>query len=83
MNDETRVPAEGEPLIPPSTEDHPLFDAVVGAYYDKVPDPDNPDNVVGKERGTISKFTVARTLKDALKGQRKIKFTRPPEWTVR
>jgi membrane peptidoglycan carboxypeptidase len=48
-----------------------------------VADPDNPDNVVGSSRGTISKFTVAQTLKDALKGQPKEKFARPPESMVR
>ena len=48
-----------------------------------VADPDNPDNVVGSGRGTISKFTVAQTLKDALKGQPKKKFTPPPDWIVR
>jgi membrane peptidoglycan carboxypeptidase len=45
-----------------------------------VADPDNPDDVVGSSRGTISKFTVAQTLKDALKGQPKLKFTPPPDW---
>jgi membrane carboxypeptidase/penicillin-binding protein len=48
-----------------------------------VADPDNPDNVVGSSRGTISKFTVAETLKDALKGQPKAKFTPPPKSMVR
>jgi membrane peptidoglycan carboxypeptidase len=48
-----------------------------------VADPDNPDNVVGSSRGTISKFTVAQTLKDALKGQKKMKFTPPPTWIAR
>ncbi|AGL14945.1 glycosyl transferase family 51 [Actinoplanes sp. N902-109] len=43
-----------------------------------VADPDNPENTVGTSRGTISKFTVAQTLKDALKGQPKEKFTPPP-----
>jgi membrane carboxypeptidase/penicillin-binding protein len=43
-----------------------------------VADPDNPDDVVGSSRGTISKYTVAETLKDALKGQPKLKFTPPP-----
>ncbi|MEU4217827.1 transglycosylase domain-containing protein [Actinoplanes sp. NPDC026623] len=43
-----------------------------------VADPDNPDNTVGTSRGTISKFTVAQTLKDALKGQPKLKFNPPP-----
>ena len=48
-----------------------------------VADPDNPENVVGSGRGTISKFTVAQTLKDALKGQEKMKFTPPPDSIVR
>ena len=48
-----------------------------------VADPDNPDNVVGSSRGTISKFTVAQTLKDALKGQEKKKFTPPPSSMVK
>ena len=47
-----------------------------------IADPDNPENVVGSGRGTISKYTVAQTLKDALKGQRKMKFTPPPKWIV-
>jgi membrane peptidoglycan carboxypeptidase len=47
-----------------------------------VADPDNPDNVVGTSRGTISKFTVAETLKDALKGQEKMKFSPPPKSMV-
>ena len=48
-----------------------------------VADPDNPDNVVGTSRGTISKFTVAETLKDALKGKPKLKFKEPPSSMVR
>jgi membrane peptidoglycan carboxypeptidase len=47
-----------------------------------VADPDNPKHVVGSGRGTISKFTVAQTLKDALKGQPKEKFTPPPKSMV-
>jgi membrane peptidoglycan carboxypeptidase len=47
-----------------------------------VADPDNPDNVVGSSRGTISKFTVAQTLKDALKGKEKMKFSPPPKSMV-
>ncbi len=42
-----------------------------------VADPDNPGNSVGTSRSTLSKFTVAETLKDALKGQPKAKFTAP------
>jgi membrane peptidoglycan carboxypeptidase len=44
-----------------------------------VADPDNPRNPVGSGRSTMSKFTVAQTLKDALKGQPKLKFTPPPD----
>ncbi|MFI5936936.1 transglycosylase domain-containing protein [Actinoplanes sp. NPDC051494] len=47
-----------------------------------VADPDNPENTVGTSRGTISKFTVAETLKDALKGQPKVKFNPPPKKMV-
>ena len=47
-----------------------------------VADPDNPDHFVGKSRGTISKFTVAETLRDALKGKPKLKFTPPPRSMV-
>jgi membrane peptidoglycan carboxypeptidase len=43
-----------------------------------VADPDNPEDFVGAGRSTISKYTVAETLKDALKGRPKLKFT-PPE----
>jgi membrane carboxypeptidase/penicillin-binding protein len=42
-----------------------------------VADPDNPEHFVGSSRGTISKFTVAETLKDALKGRPKAKFIAP------
>lgn len=44
MNDQTATPAEGEPLIPPSTEDHPLFESVVGACR-TVYDPEIPVNI--------------------------------------
>jgi membrane carboxypeptidase/penicillin-binding protein len=47
-----------------------------------VADPDNPDDVVGSGRSTISKFTVAQTLKDALKGKPKLKFVPPPDSIV-
>jgi membrane peptidoglycan carboxypeptidase len=47
-----------------------------------VADPDNPDDVVGSSRSTISKFTVAETLKDALKGKPKLEFTPPPDSIV-
>nr|WP_245577369.1 transglycosylase domain-containing protein [Actinoplanes globisporus] len=42
-----------------------------------VADPDDPNDYVGSGRSTISKYTVAQTLKDALKGQPKLKFTPP------
>jgi membrane peptidoglycan carboxypeptidase len=48
-----------------------------------VADPDNPRNVVGTSRGTISKFTVAQTLRDALKGQPKMKFKPPSRKMLR
>jgi hypothetical protein len=38
--------------------------------------------VVGSGRSTISKFTVAQTLKDALKGKPKLKFVPPPDSIV-
>ncbi|MCY1144711.1 transglycosylase domain-containing protein [Actinoplanes sp. Pm04-4] len=44
-----------------------------------VADPDNPEMNVGSNRSTTSKFTVAETLKDALKGQPKAKFTPPSD----
>jgi membrane peptidoglycan carboxypeptidase len=47
-----------------------------------VADPDNPEDVVGSGRSTISKFTVAQTLKDALKGRPKLKFVPPPNSIV-
>jgi len=47
-----------------------------------VADPDNPEHAVGSGRGTISKFTVAQTLRDALEGQKRLKFTPPPRWIV-
>ena len=48
-----------------------------------VADPDNTQHLVGSGRSTISKFTVAETLRDALKGQPKEKFTPPPKRIVR
>ena len=48
-----------------------------------VADPDNPEHVVGSSRGRISKFTVAQTLRDALKGREKKRFNPPPDWIVR
>ncbi|SNY31072.1 Membrane carboxypeptidase (penicillin-binding protein) [Paractinoplanes atraurantiacus] len=47
-----------------------------------VADPDNPERNVGTSRGTVSKYTVAETLKDALKGQPKLKFTPPSDAIV-
>jgi membrane peptidoglycan carboxypeptidase len=48
-----------------------------------VADPDNPEHVVGSGRSTMSKFTVAQTLRDALKGQPKEKFEPPSDKLVR
>jgi membrane peptidoglycan carboxypeptidase len=42
-----------------------------------VADPDNSQDFVGSGRSTISKYTFAETLRDALKGQPKLKFTPP------
>jgi membrane peptidoglycan carboxypeptidase len=42
-----------------------------------VADPDNSQDFVGSGRSTISKYTLAETLRDALKGQPKLKFTPP------
>ena len=42
-----------------------------------VADPDNSQDFVGGGRATISKYTFAETLRDALKGQPKLKFTAP------
>jgi len=53
---------------------------LAGAAF--VADPDNPDDYVGTSRGTISKFTLAETLRDVLKGQPKLKFTPPPKSIV-
>jgi membrane peptidoglycan carboxypeptidase len=47
-----------------------------------VADPDNPEHYVGSGRSTISKYTVAETLRDALKGQPKKKFTPPSDKLV-
>ncbi|WP_213012515.1 transglycosylase domain-containing protein, partial [Paractinoplanes toevensis] len=48
---------------------------LAGATF--VADPDDPNDYVGTSRSTISKYTFAQTLKDALKGQPKLKFTPP------
>jgi membrane carboxypeptidase/penicillin-binding protein len=42
-----------------------------------VADPDDPNDHVGAGRSRISKYTVAQTLRDALKGQPELKFTPP------
>jgi membrane peptidoglycan carboxypeptidase len=44
-----------------------------------VADPDDPNDYVGSGRSTISKYTLAETLRDALKGEPKLKFTPPPK----
>ena len=44
MNDETQAPAEGEPLIKPSSEDHPLYPEIVAACQ-SVHDPEIPVNI--------------------------------------
>jgi membrane peptidoglycan carboxypeptidase len=53
---------------------------LAGAAF--VADPDNPDDYVGTSRGTISKFTLSETMRDALKGKPKLKFTPPPKSMV-
>jgi membrane peptidoglycan carboxypeptidase len=50
---------------------------LAGAAF--VADPDNSNDFVGTGRSTISKYTFAETLRDALKGQPKLKFTPPSE----
>lgn len=44
MTNETDTPAEGAPLIKPSTTDHPLFDAIADACR-SVFDPEIPVNI--------------------------------------
>ncbi|TPE47382.1 SUF system Fe-S cluster assembly protein [Amaricoccus solimangrovi] len=44
MNDESDIPAEGTPLIKPSTVDHPLYDQIVEACR-TVYDPEIPVNI--------------------------------------
>jgi membrane carboxypeptidase/penicillin-binding protein len=44
-----------------------------------IADPDNPLHGVGSGNSTVSKFTVAQTLRDALKGEPKKKFEPPPD----
>ncbi|MCU7722993.1 transglycosylase domain-containing protein [Actinoplanes sp. KI2] len=48
---------------------------LAGAAF--VADPDDPNDYVGSGRSTISKYTFAETLRDALKGRPKLKFTPP------
>ncbi|MEV6345075.1 transglycosylase domain-containing protein [Actinoplanes sp. NPDC051851] len=47
-----------------------------------VADPDNPEHLVGTGRSLMSKYTVAETLRDALKGQPRLKFTPPSDKLV-
>ncbi|MEV6299792.1 transglycosylase domain-containing protein [Actinoplanes sp. NPDC051861] len=47
-----------------------------------VADPDNPEHLVGAGRSTMSKYTVAQTLRDALKNQPKEKFKPPSDKLV-
>ena len=44
-----------------------------------VADPDNPENLVGAGRSTMSKYTVAQTLRDALDGEPKEDFKPPSD----
>ncbi|WP_092547502.1 transglycosylase domain-containing protein [Actinoplanes derwentensis] len=44
-----------------------------------VADPDNPEHVVGSGRATMSKYTVAQTLRDALKGEPRENFKPPTD----
>jgi membrane peptidoglycan carboxypeptidase len=44
-----------------------------------VADPDNPRHTVGTSRGTISKYTVAQTLRDALEGKPELEFQPPSD----
>ena len=48
---------------------------LAGAAF--VANPDDPTDHVGTSRSTISKYTFAETLKDALTGEPKLKFTPP------
>jgi membrane peptidoglycan carboxypeptidase len=48
-----------------------------------VADPDDPNDYVGSGRSTISKYTLAQTLRDALKGQPKLKFHPPSKKIAR
>ncbi|HLS19444.1 MAG TPA: DUF59 domain-containing protein [Paracoccaceae bacterium] len=44
MNDQTQAPQEGQPLIPPSSVDHPLYEDCVNACR-SVFDPEIPINI--------------------------------------
>jgi membrane peptidoglycan carboxypeptidase len=44
-----------------------------------VADPDNPEHLVGAGRSTMSKLTVAQTLRDALRGEPKEDFKPPSD----
>ncbi|GIE81550.1 penicillin-binding protein [Actinoplanes philippinensis] len=44
-----------------------------------VADPDNPEHLVGSGRSTMSKYTVAQTLRDALKGKPREDFKPPAD----
>ncbi|PWK46234.1 transglycosylase domain-containing protein [Actinoplanes xinjiangensis] len=44
-----------------------------------VADPDNPEHLVGVGRSTMSKYTVAQTLRDALRGQPREDFKPPTD----
>ncbi|MEV4278078.1 transglycosylase domain-containing protein [Actinoplanes xinjiangensis] len=44
-----------------------------------VADPDNPEHLVGAGRSTMSKYTVAQTLRDALRGQPREDFKPPAD----
>ena len=48
-----------------------------------IADPDNPRHAVGSGNASKQKLLVAETLKDALKGKPKLKFTPPPDYLVR
>ncbi|MEV0895736.1 transglycosylase domain-containing protein [Actinoplanes sp. NPDC049802] len=47
-----------------------------------VADPDNPEHLVGSGRSTMSKYTVAQTLRDALEDEPELRFTPPSDKLV-
>ncbi|WP_045745178.1 transglycosylase domain-containing protein [Actinoplanes rectilineatus] len=47
-----------------------------------VADPDNPEHLVGSGRSTMSKYTVAQTLRDALRDEPREKFKPPSDKMV-